>query len=173
MQLAPDTIGRLEASFGAVRPKADKLVNVFYDKLFQKAPAIRLMFPKEFAEQKKKLQAALAMVAGSIRKPDALAPQLRETCARHVGYGAQESHYALVRDTMLEALASVAGPAWSPQLTQDWTQALDLVAGLMIEGARSAPGQGRVTTGYFPFFFEPPLDAGASAFRPRHHIAPP
>jgi len=58
--------------------------------------------------------------------------------ARHVGYGTKDEHYPLVLDTMVNAMSKTAGDAWSDQYTKDWSDALTLVASIMIDGAHNA-----------------------------------
>lgn len=129
---------RLETSFRAVTPRADLLADRFYAILFETAPGVRAMFPDDLASQKKKLIAALAFVVGNLRKPTELAEAVVELGARHAGYGAEDAHYPVVRDCMIEALAEVAGDVWTAELEHDWRAALDHISTLMIAGASRA-----------------------------------
>ena len=129
----------LEQSFAAVAPQGDRLVEVFYQHLFEDYPAVKPLFENvEMAEQQKKLLASLKLVVENLRRPEVLGPALEEMGTCHVGYGAQEAHYPAVRDTLVDVMGQMAGDAWSEQLTGDWTAALDLVASVMIEGQRAA-----------------------------------
>lgn len=131
-------IERLESSFNLVAPRAQELVDRFYALLFARYPQVRPMFPEQMNDQKGKLIASLVLVVKNIRTPDKLLDPLTEMGKRHVAYGAVPEHYPLVRDTMLEVLGEIAGDAWTDQLNEDWFAALDLVSGVMIEGAKSA-----------------------------------
>jgi hemoglobin-like flavoprotein len=131
-------IERLESSFNLVAPRAQELVDRFYALLFSRYPQVRPMFPNQMGDQKKKLIASLVLVVQNIRTPNKLLDPLTEMGKRHVEYGAVPEHYPLVRDTMLEVLGEIAGKAWTDQLNEDWTVALDLVSSIMIEGARTA-----------------------------------
>ncbi len=131
-------IERLENSFNLVAPRAQELVDRFYALLFSRYPQVRPMFPDQMGEQKKKLIASLVLVVQNIRTPDKLLDPLTEMGKRHAEYGAVPEHYPIVRDTMLEVLGEIGGDAWTDQLEQDWTAALDLVSTVMIEGAKAA-----------------------------------
>lgn len=131
-------IERLESSFGLVAPRAQELVDRFYALLFSRYPQVRPLFPNQMGEQKTKLIASLVLVVQNIRTPDKLLDPLTEMGQRHAGYGAVPEHYPLVRDTLLEILREIAGEAWNETLQEDWTAALDLVSGIMIEGAKTA-----------------------------------
>jgi hemoglobin-like flavoprotein len=69
---------------------------------------------------------------------DALVPTLRELGARHAGYGARPEHYAVVGDTLIAAMAEVAGDAWRDEYARAWGDALGVVADVMLSGARAA-----------------------------------
>jgi len=138
MSLPQESIERLEQSFEQLKPNGEKLVEVFYSRLFDKAPQVREMFPDDMTEQKKKLLGAVALAVGSLRSLDKLVPVLEEMGAKHVQYGTLDAHYPVVVDTMLEAMAEVAGSAWTPEVASDWKTALELISNTMIAGAHRA-----------------------------------
>jgi hemoglobin-like flavoprotein len=134
--MTPERIARLEASFALLRPHAARLVANFYENLFARAPSVRGMFKADLSAQHAALAGALVTVAENLRTLDRVVPALRAMGARHALYGAQPEHYPIVRDVLVDAMASVLGPAWNAQLGDDWRAALDLVASVMIEGGR-------------------------------------
>ncbi len=126
---------RLTESFALVAPRAEAIVDRFYERLFAKAPGVRGMFPKDMTTQKQHLLAAVGLVAKNAARLESLEKPLMEMGARHVGYGAKNEHYPVVRDTLLETLAEFAGGAWTSPVAEAWTTALNTVAGFMIRGA--------------------------------------
>lgn len=138
MSLPQESIERLEQSFEQLKPNGDQLVDVFYTKLFEKAPQVRGMFPDDMTEQKKKLLGAVALAVSSLRSLDKLVPVLEEMGAKHVEYGTLDAHYPVVVETMLEAMEEVAGAAWTPDVAADWKTALELITNTMISGAHKA-----------------------------------
>ncbi len=137
-------VERIRISFDAVSPRAHALVELFYDKLFANYPQVRAMFPPDMSKQREHLLSAVALVVKNADKFETLRPALMDMGARHAGYGVKESYYPIVRDTMLGALAEIAGPVWNAQLQQDWAAALNAVASAMIEGARRTVPQTQV-----------------------------
>ena len=126
----------LEQSFAAVAPQADRLVDVFYQHLFEDYPAVKPLFEHaEMAEQKKKLIAALTLVVENLRRPDVLGPALEQMGSRHVDYGAQEAHYPAVGATLLKSLAEVAGDAWTSEMNDAWAEAYGEISRIMLNGA--------------------------------------
>jgi hemoglobin-like flavoprotein len=127
----------LETSFDLVAPRGDELVDTFYARLLAAAPAVAPLFAgTDMLEQKRKLLATLVLLRRSLRDLGAIVPKLRELGRRHVAYGAQPEHYPVVGEVLIASMADVAGEAWRPEFERAWAQALDVVAGAMLEGAR-------------------------------------
>ena len=84
------------------------------------------------------LLGALVLLRKSLRDLDAIVPKLRELGARHVAYGAQAEHYPVVGMALIGSMAVIAGDAWKPVYETAWTEAFELVAAAMLEGAEAA-----------------------------------
>jgi chemotaxis signal transduction protein/hemoglobin-like flavoprotein len=125
----------LEQSFEAVKPQAEALVQRFYENLFEQHPAVRSLFPDDMSEQQGKLLSALATVVASLRRPDVLVPHLEELGRRHVAYGAVPAHYEAVGTVLVETLGEIAGDLWTDELRDAWSDAISLVATVMIDAA--------------------------------------
>jgi hemoglobin-like flavoprotein len=129
----------LETSFDIVAPRGDDLMDVFYARLFDAAPAVRPLFAStDLRRQKAMLLGALVLVRKSLRDLDAILPALHKLGARHVRYGARAEHYPVVAAVLIASMAEIAGPAWRPRHEQAWAAALGVVAGAMLEGAAAA-----------------------------------
>ncbi|MFQ5502307.1 MAG: globin domain-containing protein [Phycisphaerae bacterium] len=135
------TIQRLEKSFQLLAPRGPELVDRFYAHMFSKNPVVREMFPDDMAAQKKKLLASLVLVIQNLRKAEMLRSALIDMGRRHVGYGTEPEHYPIVRDTLLCVMSEMAGEKWNEQLTEDWKNALNFVAAVMIEGQKMEQAQ--------------------------------
>ena len=132
-------VALLESSFELLKPQAETLVSRFYERLFEKYPAVKPMFARTtIPEQKKKLLASLVLVMQNLRRPETLTPALKQLGARHVAYGTQPAHYGAVAETLLGVMGELAGSAWTPDVKQAWTDALNTIAQIMLEGARDA-----------------------------------
>ena len=106
----------LETSFDLVAPRGDELVDTFYTRLFEAAPAVEPLFEgTDLPEQKKMLLATLVLLRRSLRDLGAIVPKLRELGRRHVAYGAQPEHYPVVGAVLIASMAEVAGDAWRPE----------------------------------------------------------
>ena len=129
----------LETSFDVVAPRGDELMEEFYTRLFEAAPAVRPLFAgTDLRRQKAMLLGTLVLLRKSLRNLDSIVPKLRELGARHVAYGAQPEHYPVVGEVLIGAMATIAGSAWRPEYERAWREAFAVVAGAMIDGATAA-----------------------------------
>ncbi|MDR4474134.1 MAG: methyl-accepting chemotaxis protein [Nitrospira sp.] len=127
----------LESSFKLVAPQGDALVTRFYERLFEKYPVVKPLFKNaSISEQKKKLLASLVLVIQNLRHPEKLTPVLQDMGARHVGYGAKPAYYDAVGENLLAVLGEFAGEAWTPEVSQAWTDAYAAIKTIMLEGAK-------------------------------------
>ena len=124
---------KLELSFEILAQHADAFTKGFYDRLFTAAPHFRAMFPADMGPQREKLFGSLRQTVAFLRQPDKELQHLSGLGARHHAYGAKPEHYPLVVKAMVDAMADACGPAWNPDLTAEWTQALRLVSDLMLK----------------------------------------
>src|SRR5262249_61807699 len=126
-------------SFDLVAPHGDELMDLFYARLFEAAPAVVPLFAHtDLHRQKTMLLGTLVLLRKSLRDLDSIAPKLRELGARHVAYGAKPEHYPVVAEVLLASMADIAREAWTPQVEAAWAAALGLVATAMLEGAEEA-----------------------------------
>jgi len=129
----------LETSFDLVAARGDDLMDEFYGRLFEAAPAVKPLFADtDLPRQKAMLLGTLVLLRKSLRDLDAIVPKLRELGARHAAYGAEPEHYPVVGKVLIAAMASVAGDAWQPEHERAWSQAFAIVAGAMLEGTGTA-----------------------------------
>jgi hemoglobin-like flavoprotein len=130
-------IQRLRASLGQMMGQGDRLAVTFYGLLFERYPSVRPLFQSDMSEQRSNLAKTLVWVVAHLDRRDMILPAVRELGRRHVGYGAAAEHYPVVRDALVDAMAIVAGPAWSPALADDWRGSIDLIGRHMVAAARA------------------------------------
>jgi hemoglobin-like flavoprotein len=129
----------LETSFDLIAPRGDELVDRFYSRLFEKAPATRQLFERvDMDTQKQSLLATLISVREALRDLPTVVPDLEELGERHVGYGALPEHYPVVASVLIETMVGLGGAEWRPEYSAAWGEALQTVADVMLRGAARA-----------------------------------
>jgi nitric oxide dioxygenase len=137
--MTPEQVKLVQQSFAQVVPIADKAAEIFYDRLFELAPAVKPLFRGDMAEQRRKLIATLAVVVGGLSDLPSVLPAASALAKRHVGYGAQPEHYPVVGEALLWTLARGLGPQFTPDVAAAWTAAYTTLSGYMIEQAYGRP----------------------------------
>ena len=125
----------VQDSFAKVAPISEQAAAIFYDRLFEVAPAVKAMFPADMKEQRKKLMATLAVVVNGLSNLESVLPAASALAKRHVNYGAKPAHYPVVGATLLWTLEKGLGEAWTPELATAWTDAYGVLSGYMIAEA--------------------------------------
>lgn len=127
----------LKSSFAVVERRAEHAVKFFYSHLFWHNPGIRALFPasaEDMERQRDRLFAALTHVVAELES-EALLPYLRDLGRDHRKFLAGPEHYAAVGASLIAALAETSGSAWTPRAEKAWTEAYQMIADAMAEGA--------------------------------------
>ena len=136
--MTPEQIMLVQSSFARVGPELPALSTRFYQELFGRDPALRVLFTTDMAVQQVRFAAKLAEIVGAIPRLAELLGHTRALGARHVGYGVRVADYRTVEDALLAALAAVLGDSFDAPTREAWAIAYNLVAETMLEGAASA-----------------------------------
>ena len=127
----------VQSSFSKVAPIADKAAELFYGRLFEIAPQVRPMFAEDVTEQGKKLMTTLGVVVNGLKNLDAIIPVAQQLAVRHNDYGVTSDHYKPVGEALLWTLSQGLGDEFTPDVEAAWTQAYEILSGVMIEAAES------------------------------------
>src|SRR5689334_17981346 len=110
-------VSLLRESFDLVTTVNPKLTTRFYEVLFERYPQTQALFPiANRARQAEMLTGALVAVLDHLEDAPWLRATLGALGAKHVGYGVTPEMYNWVGASLLETLAEVAGPKWTPEL---------------------------------------------------------
>jgi hemoglobin-like flavoprotein len=131
----PSQVKLVQESFVKVAPISEQAAVIFYDRLFEVAPAVKAMFPADMTEQRKKLMGMLAVVVNGLSNLDSILPAASALATRHVSYGAKPEHYPVVGGALLWTLEKGLGEAWTPEVAAAWTAAYSTLSSFMISEA--------------------------------------
>ena len=137
--MTPEQIKLVQASFSKVAPIADKAAVLFYDRLFEIAPSVKTLFPKDMTEQRRKLMSTLAIVVSGLSDLPSILPAASALATRHVAYGAKPEHYPVVGSALLWTLEQGLGKDWTADVADAWTAAYTTLSGFMISQAYGRP----------------------------------
>src|ERR1700722_16638285 len=130
-------VAGLRKNFADVAAHGDEVPLFFYSDLFIKHPEVRDMFPVSMEAQRGHLVDALVKIVSQVDNVDALPVFLQGLGRDHRKVGALAEHYDAVADSLLTTLEYFSGPAWTPEVAADWTEAYGLIASVMTAAARA------------------------------------
>jgi nitric oxide dioxygenase len=137
--ITPTQIALIQTSFAQVAPIAATAADLFYGRLFETAPQLRVLFPDDLSEQKKKLMAMLGTVVGGLDRLDTLMPAVRALGQRHRGYGITAEDFYPVGSALLWTLEQGLGDAFTAETKDAWVTAYGVLSREMIEAMRELP----------------------------------
>lgn len=137
--MTPEQIKLVQQSFVRVAPISDQAAVMFYDRLFEIAPAVKDMFPSDMREQRRKLMATLAIVVNGLSSLEMILPAASALATRHVAYGAKAEHYPVVGDALLWTLEKGLGAEWTADVADAWRAAYATLSEFMITQAYRRP----------------------------------
>jgi hemoglobin-like flavoprotein len=136
--VTPTDVALVQISFRRIAPIADQATALFYARLFELDPALRLLFRGNREGQGRKLMSMLATAVDSLDRLDTLVPAVRTFGARHSHYGAIEEHYATVGAALIWTLRKCLGSEFTTAVADAWTTSYSLLAHALIDAQRRA-----------------------------------
>jgi hemoglobin-like flavoprotein len=122
----------VQQTWQQVVPIADTAARVFYNRLFEIDPQLRVMFDGvEMKSQRRKLIQVLAMAVGRLDRIEELVPVIEALGRRHAAYGVSDAHYETVGAALIWTLEKGLGKAWSEEVKAAWTEVYVLLANVM------------------------------------------
>ena len=140
--MTPEQKEIVKQTWTMVVPIADTAADLFYDRLFELDPDLKVLFKDaDLASQKKKLLQALATTVAGLDDLASLVPQISELGRRHAGYGVIDAHYETVGRALLWTLQQGLQEAWTPAAQNAWAAAYIIVSETMKAAANQDSGK--------------------------------
>jgi len=139
--VTPEKVKLVQDSFAQVAPIADTAAALFYGRLFELDPSLRLLFHGDMDEQGRKLMMMLSVAVANLKRIDAIVPAVQALGRRHVGYHVEERHYDTVGEALLWTLEQGLGAAFTPETREAWAEVYTVLANVMKQAAREVEGE--------------------------------
>ncbi len=109
MSVTQRQISLVQQSFKQVEPISEQAAEIFYSKLFEYEPELRLLFKGDLKIQGRKLMMMLKAAVEGLQDVNALVPVLIQLAQRHNKYGVKRSHFSPVGNALLYTLKTGLG----------------------------------------------------------------
>ncbi|MGD9989533.1 globin domain-containing protein [Pseudonocardia sp.] len=137
----PEVIQAVQRSCRAVEDRPVRLAEVFYDHLFQMAPATRSMFSEDMTGQMQKMTDTLLAAIAQISAQDTAGLEVvlhRMGREHYERYHVEPEHYMYVAHALTRAVRDVADWEYTSYLSSCWIAVIQWISEHMIAGTRAA-----------------------------------
>ena len=133
-----EQIALVRDTWAQVLPIADKAAELFYGRLFELNPSLKVMFKGDMTEQGQKLMRMISIAVDNLDRLDEIVPTVQDLGVKHLEYGVKNSDYDTVGAALLWTLGQGLGDAFTTEVMAAWTDVYGLLAGTMKDAAREA-----------------------------------
>jgi hemoglobin-like flavoprotein len=124
-------------SWSYVVVQSEEAGQLFYQRLFEVAPAVRHLFKGDSKEQARKLMNMVTLIVTKLEKMDDIMNEIKLLAQRHAHYGAEPAHYLVVGECLLWTLEKGLGEKWNSETRQAWVTVYSTLSGAMIKNQKA------------------------------------
>jgi hemoglobin-like flavoprotein len=106
---------------------------LFYQRLFEVAPAVKNLFHGDIKFQARKLMNMVTLIVTKLDKLDEIMDEVKSLAVRHNRYGAEPAHYQVVGECLLWTLEKGLGEKWNGETREAWTAVYGVLSDAMIK----------------------------------------
>lgn len=139
-----EQINLVKKSFRKIEPISDQAAALFYAKLFDLDPKLRVLFKGDMKAQGRKLMQVISYAVENLERFDEFVPQVRSLGARHAGYGVEDRDYESVGTALLWTLEKALSRDFNAATREAWTGVYNLLAETMKDASRRPSEQARI-----------------------------
>ncbi len=134
--MTPEETKLVQTSFAKLQENPDRTAAVFYERLFARDPKLRSLFLGDLEVQGQKLMAMLRMIVKTADSLYAITSSIENIGIQHVRFHVQPDDYDTFGEALLEMLALVLGPDFTPETSRAWQQVYTEISSLMKEAGK-------------------------------------
>jgi hemoglobin-like flavoprotein len=133
--MTPTQVALVQESFKHVGRQSHEAGRIFYDELFQLAPELQRLFSDDMSRHKLKFIQMLGTIVKSLDHIATISEDIADLGRRHMSYDVEDEHYAILGEALLTMLTRLLGPDLTPEISNAWAAAYDMVARVMQESS--------------------------------------
>lgn len=131
-----EQITYVRESFAVIQESSMAVGLLFYGRLFELDPSLRLLFQNDLRAQTRKLMGTLGTIVESLDDLNKMRSYLRHLGDRHhKEFRVRPEHYETLRKALLWAFAHALEVQFSPDVRESWSQAIEEINRIMQSGA--------------------------------------
>ena len=131
--MTPAQIRIVKRSFAAIGDDRERAAGLFFANLFAIDPTLRLLFPGDSRRRGAKLMHAVGLIVEDLHRLHIFVPALEALAVRYVGYGLEQSHYAVVGEALSRTARVLLGKGFTPEVEDALDSAYAELSSVMME----------------------------------------
>ena len=135
--MTPQQVELVKSTWASVVPISEQAAALFYGKLFELDPELKVLFKSDMTEQGKKLMQMIGVAVANLHQLGEITQPVRELGVRHRGYQVKDADYDTVGAALLWTLEQGLGDAFTPEAKAAWTETYVTLATVMKDAANS------------------------------------
>jgi hemoglobin-like flavoprotein len=137
--LTPDQIELIRASWRKLLPDKERVAKMFYARLFEMDPSLKLLFKGDLDAQGRKLMAMISTAVDQLDRLPDIAPAVRALGDRHIAYAVEPAHCVTVGAALLATLEAGRGDLFTTEMSAAWAAAYTVLADTMRRASAATP----------------------------------
>jgi hemoglobin-like flavoprotein len=133
--MTPEHIRIVQSTWVKVLPIQDTAAQLFYERLFETDPSLRVLFRSDMRQQGAKLMQVIDAAVNGLSRLERIVSAIQELGRRHKDYGVKDHHYGAVGAALLWTLGKSLGAEFTPKVQDAWTTVYAVLAATMREAA--------------------------------------
>ncbi|MEL6998867.1 MAG: globin domain-containing protein [Pseudomonadota bacterium] len=133
MHLTDDEKKKIRASYALIKPEADRVSELFYPDLFNRAPKLRKLFPDDMREQGMRFMAAIAFIIDNLDDEAELNRRLDLLAEGHAPFKLLPMDYREMQEALIDSIAEALKSKFTDDVQLAWRSAFDQICNEMIK----------------------------------------
>lgn len=140
MTLSTGEVALIRNSYAVIGRAPRSYSELFYHRLLHRHPFARVLFPDDMTHQIEVFRRTIDALIDQLDGLTSLRPTLADLACRHVGYGVEARHYAIVGEVLIDTFAEMLRDRFNAQTRAAWHTLYADTAGVMIAETYPAVG---------------------------------
>lgn len=119
--MTPEQVVLVKNSWALFAQKAEKVAEIFYNKVFELDPPLQPLFKGNMTEQGRKIMEMIDTVVNSLDRLEAIFPNVELLGERHAHYGVKDQDYEVLGAALLWTLETQLGQDFTAETKNAWT----------------------------------------------------
>jgi hemoglobin-like flavoprotein len=131
--MTKEQINLVEGSWDFIIMNTSEAGNIFYSKLFELDPTLKVLFKEDIDSQSRKLVSLITFVVHKLSNLNEVIDDVIALGKRHAGYKVKPEHFNTVAAALLWTLELALKDQWNDKMKAAWVEVYTVLSGAMMK----------------------------------------